>query len=53
VRVALASLLYFGIVFGGGLLRNFATPAGAVYAVLLLLFAMMPWLVNRRRRGVG
>lgn len=32
-------------------LRNFATPAGAFYAILLLLFVMMPWLVNRRQGG--
>jgi hypothetical protein len=28
--------------------RNFATPAGVVYAILLLLFAVMPLMVNRR-----
>jgi hypothetical protein len=27
-------------------LRNFKTPAGAIYGVLLLLFAIMPLLVN-------
>jgi hypothetical protein len=30
-------------------LQNFATPAGVIYATLLLLFAAMPWLVNRRQ----
>ena len=30
-------------------LRNFTTPAGGVYAVLLILFAAMPWLVNGRQ----
>jgi hypothetical protein len=30
-------------------LQNFATPAGVIYAVALLLFAAMPVLVNGRR----
>jgi hypothetical protein len=30
-------------------LQNFETPAGAIYAVLLPLFAAMPLLVNGRR----
>ncbi|MGO8908126.1 MAG: hypothetical protein ACLQDM_02170 [Bradyrhizobium sp.] len=29
-------------------LRNFTTPAGGIYAILLLLFAAMPLLVNGR-----
>jgi hypothetical protein len=29
-------------------LANFKTPAGAIYAPLLLAFAAMPVLVNRR-----
>jgi len=28
-------------------IRHFATPDGAIYAVLLLLFAAMPLLANR------
>ena len=28
-------------------IQHFATPDGAIYAVLLLLFAAMPWLANR------
>ena len=32
----------------GELFRNFATPAGGVYAILLLLFAAMPLLANSR-----
>jgi hypothetical protein len=31
-------------------LQNFETPAGAIYAVALLLFAAMPVLVNARHR---
>jgi hypothetical protein len=30
-------------------LQNFGTPAGAIYPVLLLLFAAMPLLVNGKR----
>ena len=28
-----------------------STPVGRIYAALLLLFALMPWLVNRRARS--
>lgn len=31
-------------------LQDFKTPAGAIYAVALLLFAAMPMLVNGRRQ---
>jgi hypothetical protein len=31
-------------------LQNFGTPAGAIYAVLLLLFAAMPLLVSGKRK---
>ena len=34
-----------------GVLSHFATPEGAIYAALLILFAAMPWLVHRSRRG--
>lgn len=34
------------------IVANFSTPAGRIYAALLLLFALMPWLVNRRARRV-
>ena len=34
------------------MVANFGTPAGRIYAALLLLFALMPWLVNRRARRV-
>jgi len=30
-------------------LRNFTTPAGGIYAILLILFAAMPLLVNGRQ----
>ena len=33
------------------MVANFGTPAGRIYAALLLLFALMPWLVNRRARS--
>jgi hypothetical protein len=33
-----------------GVLSRFATPEGAIYAVLLILFAAMPWMVHRLRR---
>jgi len=45
--------------FGVGVLRgqsldqiaaHFATPAGRIHVALMLLFALMPWLVNRRIR---
>lgn len=35
----------------GEIIGNFGTPAGRIYAALLLLFALMPWLVNRRVRS--
>jgi hypothetical protein len=36
------------------IIRNFAMPAGGIYAILLLLFAAMPSLVNGRRgRGAA
>jgi hypothetical protein len=31
---------------------QFSTPAGRVYGALLLAFALMPWLVNRRARAL-
>jgi hypothetical protein len=34
----------------GVIVAQFATPAGRVYGALLLVFALMPWLVNRRAR---
>ena len=34
-------------------LDNFATPQGGVYAVLLLLFAAMPLLMNSRSSSIG
>lgn len=33
------------------ILANFGTPAGRVYGGLLLAFALLPWLVNRRARA--
>ena len=33
------------------IVASFTTPAGRIYAALLLLFALMPWLVNRRARS--
>jgi hypothetical protein len=30
---------------------HFGTPAGRIYAALLLAFALLPWLVNRRARA--
>ena len=30
---------------------DFGKPAGRIYAALLLLFALLPWLVNRRARS--
>jgi hypothetical protein len=35
----------------GAIAAQFSTPAGRVYAVLLVAFALMPWLVNRRLRS--
>jgi hypothetical protein len=35
----------------GAIVAQFATPAGRIYAALLLAFALMPWLVNRRLRS--
>lgn len=34
----------------GAIAAQFATPAGRVYAALLLALALMPWLVNRNSR---
>jgi hypothetical protein len=34
----------------GDIAAHFSTPAGRIYGALLLLFALMPWLVNRRSR---
>jgi hypothetical protein len=34
-----------------GMLSHFATPEGAIYAALVVLFAAMPWLVHGLRRG--
>jgi len=35
----------------GAIVAQFATPAGFVYAALLVVFALSPWLVNRRARA--
>lgn len=35
----------------GEIVANFSTPAGRIYSGLLLAFALMPWLVNRRARS--
>ncbi len=35
----------------GAIAAQFGTPAGRIYAALLLAFALMPWLVNRRLRS--
>jgi hypothetical protein len=35
-----------------GVLVHFATPEGAIYAILLALFAAMPWLIVFLGRGV-
>lgn len=35
----------------GAVVDNFGTPSGRIYAALLLVFALMPWLVNRRARS--
>ena len=64
MRLIAASALYFAIVFGAGFLlgpirvfwlepRYFTTPAGGIYAILLILFAAMPWLVNGRQGRIA
>ena len=55
MRLITASARYL---FGGGImlrgltaaaqLRNFTTPAGGIYPILLILFAAMPLLVDGR-----
>lgn len=32
------------------IVANFSTPAGRIYAALLLVFALVPWVVNGKRR---
>ncbi len=34
-------------------LRSFTTPAGGIYAILLLLFVAMPLLVNGRQGRIA
>lgn len=54
-----ASALYSAIVFGAGTmlraaqLRNFTTPAGGIYPILLILVAAMPLLVNDRQGRIA
>ncbi len=58
-----ALALYFSIVLGGGtmlrgltavaLLRDFTTPAGGIYPILLILVAAMPLLVNDRQGRIA
>jgi hypothetical protein len=35
----------------GAIAAQFGTPAGRVYAALLVAFGLMPWLVNWRARS--
>lgn len=54
VLVLLADLgvgLYIRDLSLGAMAANFGTPAGRIYAAMLLVFALMPWLVNRRARS--
>lgn len=56
---ALALVLLADLVVGvflrqltpGAIAAQFGTPAGRIYAALLLAFSLLPWLVNRRLRA--